>query len=901
MTRRFGQQWLVALLLVGIYLIRVKAAETPDKMKPAQLPPAAPSKVDFARDVQPIFAEKCFVCHGDKQQMGGLRLDRKDDAMKGGAQGAVIVPGNSADSRLIRYVAGLEKTVMPPAGDRLTAAQIGRLRAWIDQGAKWSENTPYALRPTHWSFIPPTRPPVPTVKNKAWVRNPIDAFILARLEKEGIPPSPEADRRTLIRRLSLDLLGLLPTPADVETFVNDRRPDAYERLVDRLLASPHYGERWGRHWLDLARYADSDGYEKDLPRPYAYLYRNWVIDAINKDMPFDQFTIEQLAGDLLGSMGKQSIDALTHLPMDSLSPLIATGFHRQTLTNREGGVDQEEFRIKAVKDRVDTTGTVWLGLSVACANCHDHKYDPITQKEYYQLFAFFNTAQEVDVPAPTPEETAAYEKAKQAFDKEHGQLTAALVAYEKEQLPARQAAWEKSLTMPLATWMAMMNLMPDSVVKTLSLPPSRRTDAQKAELTAYYRAMDAEWIKLNAAVMEHAKKAPAPPATKAMVLVDNPNPPKSHIHERGDFLRPGEEVQPGTLAVLNEFKPANGKPTRLDLARWLVDPANPLTARVTVNRIWQHLFGQGLVTTVNNFGTRGEKPSHPELLDWLATTFMETRKLGNEEIGKLGDGKTKRISQSPNLPISYGCGWSQKAMIKLIVTSSTYRQSSANRPDLRERDPKNVLLARQNRFRPEAEIVRDLYLSASGLLNPTIGGPSIRPPLPADIAALGYAGSVKWNESQGADRYRRGMYIFFQRTVPYPMLMTFDAPDANLTCTRRERSNTPLQALTLLNDPVFFECAQALGRRIVRDKPNFMRDRLRYAFQLCFGREPKQSEFARLKRLYDETLPLCQANLEGAKQIIGEPCPPNAEVPEIAAWVVVARTVLNLDEFVTRE
>ena len=587
----------------------------------------------------------------------------------------------------------------------------------------------------------------------------------------------------------------------------------------------------------------------------------------------------------LGNEGN-SISQFPNFPISYPDVVIATGFHRNTLTNREGGVDQEEFRIKAVKDRVDTTGTVWLGLSAACANCHDHKYDPITQKEYYQLFAFFNSDLEVDLPALKPDELEAYQKAKKTFDEEHSKLTTALAAYEKEQLPFRQIEWEKNVKRSDAS-------LPPAIAQILTLPPSQRSNAQKAELTKYYRTLDPQWVKLNETVTQHAKKAPTEPA-KAMTLSVNPNPPKSHVHERGGFLRPGEEVQPGTLAVLNEFKPANGKPTRLDLARWLVDPSNPLTARVTVNRIWQNLFGQGLVTTVNNFGTRGEKPSHPELLDWLAVEFMSQRVNGS--MGK------RDIDPFTHLPIdSYGCGWSQKAMIKLIVTSSTYRQSSANRPDLRERDPKNVLLARQNRFRPEAEIVRDLYLSASGLLNPTIGGPSIRPPLPADIAALGYAGSVKWAESKGDERYRRGMYIFFQRTVPYPMLMTFDAPDANLTCTRRERSNTPLQALTLLNDPAFFECAQALGRRIVTDKPNFMRDRIRYTFKLCLGREPTPSEFARVKKLYDETLPLCQANPESAKEIIGEPKPASADIAEAAAWVTVARTVLNLDEFVTRE
>jgi hypothetical protein len=747
------------------------------------------------------------------------------------------------------------------------------------------------------------------VKNRAWVRNPIDAFILARLEKEDIKPSPEADRRTLIRRLSLDLLGLLPTPAEVQAFVNDTRPDAYERLVDRLLASLHFGERWGRHWLDLARYADSDGYEKDLPRPYAYVYRDWVIDAFNKDMPFDQFTIEQLAGDVVWAMsqrvngsvnestsqrvnestGKQGIDSLTHLPVDSFGPLIATGFHRQTLTNREGGVDQEEFRIKAVKDRVDTTGTVWLGLSVACAQCHNHKYDPITQKEYYRLFAFFNGDGEVDLPLLPPNEREAYEKAKKFFDEEQTKLKAALAIFEKERLPARLAAWEKSVKLPDAQ-------LPAAIAEILAIPAERRSETQKAELTKYYRALDAEWAKRNDAVTEHAKKAPAEP-TKAMTLMVNANPPQSHLHERGDFLRKGEEVQPGALAVLNEFKPANGKPNRLDLARWIVDPQNPLTARVTVNRVWQNLFGQGLVTTTNNFGTRGEKPSHPELLDWLATAFVSTgqRVNGsmNESMSQRGNesmngstsqrvsGSTKKqdIDSLTHLPIDpYRCGWSRKALIKLIVTSATYRQSSHHRADLAAIDPNNALLARQNRFRVEAEIVRDLSLSVSGLLDLKRGGASVVPPFPKEMAT-GQLTNEALKMPTGT-HHRRGVYVHVQRTLTHPSLAAFDATDGNQCCVRRDRSTTPTQALTLLNDPVFAECAAALGKRLL--KMNAPRDeRLAFAFRLCLSRPPSAAERAVLVELVER------------QQQLGATAD--------AVWTGVARTLLNLEEFTTRE
>ncbi|MBI3850489.1 MAG: DUF1553 domain-containing protein [Verrucomicrobia bacterium] len=896
----------------------------------------------------------------------------------------------------------------------------------------------------HWSFRPPQRPAIPQVKNSKWVRNPIDAFVLARLEKERLKPSPEADRITLIRRLSFDLLGLPPTPQEVAAFVNDKRTDAYERLVGRLLASPHFGERWGRHWLDLARYADSDGYEKDSPRPYAWLYRNWVIDAVNRDLPFDQFTLEQLAGDLFPDATEEQKKA--------------TGFHRNTLTNKEGGVDQEEFRNKAVVDRVNTTGSTWLGLTVGCAECHSHKYDPISQREYYQLFAFFNNADEKDLPAPQPEELTKYGADKKVWDEEHAKLVKPLNTYVKNELPAKQAEWENAGKLTAVRWTRLepklavsangatlktqtnksiltafknpatdtytvevktdlkditgfrletlddkdpatgpgrakdgnfilsefsvkvsepgnesaaqpiplqnpsadfsqknwsvaaaidgdpqtgwaiipqtnqphvavfetketLNLTPgaklsftldqqygsehtigdfrlsatssprplkaslisDEIIAIWETPADQRTEKQKAELTRYFREeVDPEARELNKPVLEHTRKEPKFPDTKAQTLAENDKPRKTAIHLRGDFLRPGDQVQPATLAILPPLKPRGEKPDRLDLARWIMDPANPLTARVTVNRIWNHLFGRGLVATLNDFGTRGEKPSHPELLDWLAVTFMSPLN-----------------SQPSTLNPQPGCGWSQKEMIKLIVTSATYRQSSNHRPDLLDRDPNNILLARQSRLRLEAENVRDVYLAASGLLNPAIGGPSIRPPLPADIAALGYANSIRWKESDGAEKYRRGMYIFFQRTVPYPMLMTFDAPDSNVTCTRRERSNTPLQALTLLNDPVFFECAQALGKRVAEGSVG-TDGRIKRAFELCLSRAPTKAEMNRLMKLYDDQLRLVQSRPESAAKILGANGDASQGDAEKATLVALGRVIMNLDEFVTR-
>jgi hypothetical protein len=1005
----------------------------------AELPPPASREVDFARDIRPILAKRCHACHGPEKQKAGLRLDRKAEAQRGGDSGPWFEPGNSAESLIIEKVAGLDPAgIMPPEGDRVSAAEIGLLRAWIDQGASWPDGVDAdggAARPVHWAFIAPRRHAPPEVHDATRVRNPIDRFLLARLEREGIGFSPEAGRATLIRRLTIDLLGLLPTPEEVRAFAADPRPDAYERLVDRLLASPHFGERWGRHWLDLARYADSDGYEKDSPRPFAYRYRDWVIDAVNRDLPFDQFTIEQLAGDLLPGAGQ--------------AQKIATGFHRNTLTNKEGGADPEEFRVAAVVDRTNTTGTVWLGLTVGCAQCHTHKYDPILQREYYSLFAFFNTSQELDMPAPRPGEQELYEREKAAFDAEHAPLTEALARYDRDVRPDRQRAWERTVPRPAETWEILTPLtaesysgatleiqpdgsvlasgrrgdsdhytvtatttlknvsalrlemlphdalpgkgpgradngnfvlselkvqagsrevpadelpavplrsptadfsqegfavaaaidgdehtgwavaprlgrghvavfetkddlglmgeerlvitlvqhhgerhtigrfrisaisasrpvtadrVPDDVVVIAGKPAESRSQAEADRIAAYYRGVDAEYRKLADAVEDHARKAPKPPVSKAPVLVEAEKARPTHLLIRGDFLRPGDEVSPGTPSVLPPLECSDEPATRLDLARWLMDPAHPLTGRVEVNRIWRHLFGRPIVASVDDFGTRGEKPSHPELLDWLASEFPAR-------------------------------GWSRKAMIRLIVTSAAYRQSSRVRPELADRDPNNVWLARQNRFRPEAEVVRDLFLAASGLLTERIGGPSVRPPQPPGISELTYAGSAKWVESQGADRYRRGMYTWFQRTSPYPMLLTFDAPESNVCAVKRERSNTPLQALTLLNDQAFVEFAQGLAARIVRHPPAATTgDRIRYAFEVCLGRQPDDEERATLTALYHAMLAGAESGTnEDAARLAGVAATEGVPPAEAAAWVALARTLLNLDEFVTRE
>jgi hypothetical protein len=685
--------------------------------------------------------------------------------------------------------------------------------------------------------------------------------VLARLEKDGLAPSPEASETTLLRRLSFDLTGLPPTPAEVSEFVNDKQPEAYERAVDRLLASPHYGEKWARHWLDLARYADSDGYEKDLVRPYAWRWRNWVINALNADMPFDQFTVEQLAGDLLAKA--------------TVEQRVATGFHRNVLTNREAGVDRAEARFEQDVNRTNTIATTWLGLTVGCAQCHNHKYDPISQKDYYRLFAFIRNVEEHELDAPLPGEIGPYLLDRPRYQKEREKL---LTEYG---IPEMQAAWEEKVRYHMAhagtdsEWdFAVTEFRGrfDYADKLIHKPSDKRTVKEAERVTNYFvisapkpdllrdkiKAAGIREVrdKLNELIRSHT------PLTEAMTVVESDTPVKPYLAVRGDFRVKGEEVEPGTLSVLPPLK-ANGTPTRLELARWLVAPENPLTARVAANRMWQEFFGRGIVRTSEDFGTQGEKPSHPELLDWLGTEFRDN-------------------------------GWSMKRMHRLIVTSAAYRQSSKARPELNDRDPENRLIARQARLRLPAELIRDEALAVSGLLNPAIGGESIRPPQPAGIAELGYSNSVKWNETKGPGRFRRGLYILFQRTAPYPMLMTFDEPDSNVACSRRARSNTPLQSLNLLNDPVFFEAAQAFALRAEKDCPAGAGDRIGCMFQLAIGRQPSDGERERLARYLDE-----QATIFGKdKQAAGQAAPLD---PKDAPWVGLARVLLNLDEFITRE
>jgi hypothetical protein len=753
------------------------------------------AEVRFNRDVRPILSNRCFKCHGPDLKKGGLDLQSRDGALKTLDSGnAAVVPGKSADSELFRRVSSHDDAKrMPSRGQALTPTQIETLKKWIDQGAVYQE---------HWAFVKPKRPPQPSVKNKDWVRNGIDAFVLARLEAEGLSPAPEADRAVLLRRASLDLTGLPPSPEEVDAFLADKSADAFEKAVDKLLASPHYGEHQARFWLDQARYADTNGYEKDERRTI-WPYRDWVINAFNGDLPFDQFTIEQIAGDLL--------------PDATPSQKIATGFHRNTMTNTEGGVDAEEFRVAAVVDRVNTTLEVWMGATIACAQCHNHKFDPFRQKEYYQLFAFFNsTADTGNSNAPQ---------------------MAALTAEQSAQVQALQA------------------------------DAGRLQQAQGAP-TAALGVAGQRGVQLRLAALQKEQAAIKAAAT-TLVMQELAKPRPTRVMIRGNFKNLGDEVQPGAPAKLHPFRddwPRN----RLGLARWLVDADNPLTARVTVNRLWARAFGRGFVETSEDFGVQGDLPSHPELLDWLAVEFMERK-------------------------------WSFKEIQKLIVTSATYRQTSKAAPELYRKDPYNRLMARGPRFRLDAEAVRDNALAVSGLLSRKVGGPSVFPYQPDGIWFNPYSGD-KWVLSAGGDQHRRGLYTFWRRTAPYAAFMAFDAPSREVVCERRPRTNTPLQALAVLNDKAFVEAAAALARRIVKEAEG-EKDRAARGFRLCVARPPSERERDVLLGLYRDSLARYKKDPKAAELMArngGLELPAGADAAEVAAWTVVANVLLNLDETITR-
>ncbi|MEX2306893.1 MAG: PSD1 and planctomycete cytochrome C domain-containing protein [Pirellulales bacterium] len=826
----------------------------------------AADSVRFNRDVLPILAENCYACHGtDKAaREADLRLDQRESAILDRDGTHAIAPGRPVQSELWkRIVSSDPQFVMPPpeTGRRLNEAQREVLRRWVSQGAAYEP---------HWAYIPPQHVEPPELPGS---ESEIDRFVRSRLLQEGLQPSPPADRVTLIRRISLDLIGLPPTPLEVDAFVSDSRADAFDRVVQRLLASEHFGERWARWWLDLAHYADSDGYLQDFVRPTAWRYRQWVVDALNRDVPFDRFTIEQLAGDLL--------------PAATIQQRIATGFLRNTLSNREGGADLEEYRVRQAVDRTVTVGTVWLALTAGCAECHDHKFDAITQREFYQLYAFFNSLDEVNLNAPLPEEAEPYRLAKAAHDRKRAELLAPVVKaiaelqadwerrlMDAEVNPNADFAWQRALEVLGLTWGQGQGEGQLEGVNIIKTPLAQRTPEQRERLMDYFLANAPELYgpkleQIKASELRTklaALKTDLPEITRAPTITQTNQPRPTHMHIRGDFRRRGEEVSPGTLASLPAL-PVGQKADRLAFAQWLVSPKHPLTARVTVNRLWQELFGRGLVATSENFGVRGERPSHPELLDWLAIEFVQN-------------------------------GWSLKETLRQIVLSETYRQSSQSRPELAERDPANRLLARQTRLRLSAETVRDVTLASSGLLNRTLGGPSVKPPQPASVTKEGF--DNKWETSAGADRYRRGLYTFIQRTSPFAQFVTFDFPDTSRSCTRRERANSPLQALNLLNDPVFVEAAQALAARIWNETRGDDAQRLNHAFLLTISRPPQPEETKRLLAYLQQQ----QAHFESEDTSVRDLLQKTifeGNSAERAAWVALASVLLNLDEFITRE
>jgi len=1007
-------------------------------------PAASGATVDFSRDIRPILSESCFSCHGPdgESREAELRLDRRESALADRDGHPVITPGNPDKSELLRRVlAENPDERMPPAdsGKTLTAQQIETVRRWIEQGAAWQQ---------HWSFVAPKRPEIPQVANREWINNPIDAFVLARLERESLQPSPPADALVLLRRMSLDLIGLPPTLEAVDAFLDDSRSGALRRFAQRLLESEHYGERWGRIWLDAARYADSDGYEKDKPRS-VWFYRDWVIDSVNRDLPYDQFIVEQIAGDLL--------------PDASQNQIVATGFLRNSMTNAEGGIDPEQFRMEAMFDRMDAIGKGILGLTIQCGQCHNHKFDPLTQRDYYRMFACINDSYEtsrrvysrqqqtqrqllfeeirgleselqhrapdwpvrlaqwedsvranqpewtlldisnagdnsqryyrqddlsqlalgyaptkhdavftasVDLPEirafrlelltdrnlptsgpgraanglcaltefkvesasrsdPDRKKTVEFVRASADFanqrtrlgpqyaDKEGnrgftGPVNYAIDGQEEtawgiDQGPERRnqsrkavfatagnAAWPGGTTLSIVLsqkhggWNsddnqninlgrfrvsvtddenAVADPVPRRVRRILSIPARQRTPAQLAAVFSYWRTTVGDFQQTNDQIEKLWRDHPE--GSTQLVYDRREKPRQTSVLERGDFLKPLESVTPGVLAFLNS--PPEGEIDRLALARWLVDRESPTTARAFVNRVWQAYFGIGLVRTSEDLGIQGEPPSHPELLDWLAVEFMDN-------------------------------GWSLKQLHRLIVSSSTYQQSSHVTPELVARDPYNRLLARGPRFRVDAEIVRDIALAASGLLNPKVGGPSVYPPAPEFlfVPPTSY-GPKAWNTSTGPDQFRRAMYTFRFRSIPYPVLLTFDAPNADFSCVRRTRSNTPSQALAMLNEPVFMHCAQALASLTLSEGGSSDQQRLDYAFRRCLTRSPRPEESAELIAFLDrQTRRFSRGDADPTQLASGvdDSTKPPARV---AAWTTLSRVLLNLDETITKE
>lgn len=1003
---------------------------------------AATEKIDFTTQIQPILSENCYACHGPDEATieGGLRLDKQELAFKGGDSGKAIVPGNANASLIMERILHTDpKEVMPPPDKkkRLPPEQVKLIRDWINQGAEWG---------THWAFQTPERPPVPEVKNKAWVKNPIDAFVLAKLESQKLAPAPQAEKNTLLRRLSLDLIGLPPTLDELASAGDTAKE------IERMIASPHYGERWGREWLDAARYSDSAGYEKDLPR-YHHFYRDWVVSAMNRNMPYNEFVIKQIAGDLL--------------PNATQDDRIATGFLRNSMVNEEGGAKPEQFRVEGIFDRIDAIGKSMLGLTAQCAQCHTHKYDPLTHDEYFGMFAYLNSISETSIPAYTPDERkttdellAKIAEIDRQVRKSSPQVEEKYQAWQKEMLELPRTEWEAlelyqlgdsgqkywplpdksvinmgyaatrggesfttSTDLPVirSARLEVMNdpylpmngpgrstygtgalsefilkggkesgklqglkfknpvasinppakpldpkrfpsnekrepddrttgpaafaldgnnktawtnerdparnndpavltfelvepiqsdaktylqytlsanhggynsddnmtfnlgrvrlsvssslpnaldQMPPLVLEALETPVDKRTPEQEARLFAHWREAQAEFSEETKQI--EALYAQVPQPTWALVAGQSKNPPETRLFERGEQTHPKHVVKPHVPAFLHPLPPGDPE-SRLTFAKWLVDPKSPVAARVFVNRVWQAYFGIGLLETSEDFGHQAARPSHPELLDWLACEFVES-------------------------------GWDMKHLHRLITNSATYQQDSAASEKLRDMDPKNRLLARAARFRVPAETVRDIQLATSGLINLSLGGRSVYPPAPAYLfqKPVSY-GPKTWNVETDSQRYRRALYTFRFRSVPYPMLTTFDAPNGSVSCVRRSLSTTPLQALVTLNEQVSVEAALGLAHRMLSDKGT-LEEKISRAFQICTARVPDAEEIATLKSFYESSL---ATDPEQMKVLLENYKPVTIDlsahpIDQLAAATAVARVLLNLDETITK-
>lgn len=753
--------------------------------------------VDFNTEIRPILNAQCLACHGGVRQAGGFSMLFPEEALQQTDSGKpALVPGNPDASELMNRLTHHDPEMrMPLESEPLSDDDIRKIRLWIEQGANWD---------IHWAYIPPKPIELPGIRNKNWPKNGIDHFILARLESEKFTPSNKAECGTLLRRIGLDLIGLPPSPEEVYSFCADPSDSAYENHVDQLLESPHFGERWASMWLDLARYADTKGYEKD-PHRSIWRYRDWVINAFNRDLPFDRFTIEQLAGDLL--------------PEPDNETLIATAFHRNTMTNTEGGTDDEEFRIAAVIDRVNTTWEVWQGTTMACVQCHSHTYDPFRHKEYYQFFAFFNNTEDADRDDETP-------------------LLSEYTNEQLKQLESLSARIDSLHQLQSRVLSVNVSFSENSVIDTNNL----------------------------IAKTEEEKRTIRPVTTPIMRELPEDERRTTRFFEGGNWLAQTFEVQPGVPASLSPF-PADAPKNRLGLAEWLVSEENPLTARVIVNRFWDQIFGRGIVETVEDFGTQGSPPSHPELLDWLALRFM------NEH------------------------NWSMKSLLKEIVLSATYRQSSHVTPEHLRKDPDNILLARAQRVRLSAEQIRDQALFVSGLFSPKLYGPSVMPPQPEGVWRNPYS-NMAWVTSEGEDRYRRGVYTYLRRTAPYPTMLTFDGTSREVCVSRRIRTNTPLQALVLLNDPVYVEAAIALAQRMQNLGEDDLDTILSKGYFMTLARYPESGELDVLKSYYHSVFDEFSQYPENAGIFLESDDQPNLQLASLA---MTASVIMNLDSFVMKE